>query len=296
LTLVTIGQMLAPHSGTQQTPSGREVREMIRMKLLIGLLTISALMFGATPALAAAPPNDTIAGATVIAVLPFSDMVDTTEATTDADELAAGQPCLDIGAPAIEKAVWFKYTATADVSLLVNTTASSYSNGIASYIGAPSAAAFTGCAPGQLSVAVPAGQTAYLMVFGDTVGSPGGTLRISVQEAPPPPEISLTVDPSGTFDPATGSATVSGTATCTGIADFANLSGTVTQTVGRFTVSGFFFAPLACDGATHSWTATTMQGNGKFAGGPATVQVFAFACNVSGCGQASATQQLRLRR
>jgi len=269
---------------------------MIRTKFLIGLLTISALMLGATPALAAAPPNDTIAGATLIAVLPFSDMVDTTEATTDADELATGQPCLDIGAPAIEKAVWFKYTATANVSLLVNTTASSYSNGIASYIGAPSATTLTGCAPGQLSVAVPAGQTAYLMVFGDMVGSPGGILRISVQEAPPPPQISLTVDPIGTFDPATGRATVSGTATCTGVADFANLNGTVTQTVGRFTVSGFFFAPLVCDGATHSWTATTTFNNGRFAGGPATVQVFAFACNASGCGEDAVTQQVRLRR
>ena len=44
------------------------------MKLLAVLLAISGLVLGATPALAAAgPSNDTIAGATTIASLPFSD-------------------------------------------------------------------------------------------------------------------------------------------------------------------------------------------------------------------------------
>lgn len=253
-------------------------------------------MLGANPALAAPPPNDSIAGATPILALPFSESIDTTEATTDATELAAGQPCLDIGAPAIEKAVWYTYTASAAVTLLVNTTASSYTTGIAAYNGAPSAATFMLCGPGQISASVGPGQTAYLMVFGDQAGSPGGTLRITVQEAPAPPQVSFTVDPLGTFDPTSGTATVSGTATCMGIADFAGVNGTLTQSVGRFAVTGFFFTPLPCDGLSHVWSALVTSFGGKYAGGPATVQATAIACNISGCGQASVTQQVRLRR
>jgi hypothetical protein len=58
----------------------------------------------------------------------------------------------------------------------------------------------------------------------------------------------------------------------------------VTQTVGRFTINGFFFTSFTCDGTTQTWTATTRSSNGKFAGGPAAVDASAFACNVSGCG------------
>jgi hypothetical protein len=270
---------------------------MRRTKSLIACLAIAGMLFGATPALAAGPPsNDKIAGATTITALPFSDEIDTTKASTDAEETAAGQPCRDFGAPAIEKAVWYTYTATSNVTLRVVTSTSSYTTGIAVYNGTPSASTFVTCAPGQLTTSVAAGQTVYLMIFGDQPGSAGGTLRISVQEAPPPPEVSLTVDPTGTFDSQSGSATISGTVTCTGVADFAGLNGSLTQSVGRFTINGFFFTSFTCDGTTQPWTATVTPQNGKFAGGQATVQASAFACNSSGCGQDSVTQQVRLRK
>ena len=270
---------------------------MRRKQLVIVVLAICSVLLGATPALAASgPSNDKIAGATVIAALPFSDTVDTTKATTDADERAAAQPCTDIGAPAIEKAVWYKYTASANITLQVDTTASSYPTGIAAYNGAPSASTFVTCAPGRLQTSVGAGQTAYLMIFGDQPGSPGGTLRITVQEAPPPPQItSFTVDPVASFDSKAGTATVSGTVTCTGVADFAGINGQMSQTVGRFTITGFFNAPFTCDGETHPWTAQVTSQNGRFGGGKATVQAFAFACNSSGCAQAQVTQEVRLR-
>ena len=113
---------------------------MIRRKLLAVLLAISGLVLGATPAFAAAgPPNDKIAGATAIASLPFSDTVDTTKANTDAEELAAAQPCLAIGAPAIEKAVWYKYVVPANITLHVQwrpgAKAKSFSNPEQGYAG-----------------------------------------------------------------------------------------------------------------------------------------------------------------
>jgi len=269
---------------------------MIHTKVLVALFAISALILSSTPALAAPPPNDTIAGATVITALPFSDTVDTTEATMDADEEAAGQPCRNIGAPDIEKSVWYKFTASANVTLLVDTRASSYTTGIAAYNGGPSAETFVTCGPGRIITSWAAGETAYFMIFGDQPGSAGGTLRITVQEAPPPPVVSLTVDPTGTFDPASGSATIRGTVTCTGTADFGGINGTVRQTVGRFTINGFFFTSFTCDGTTQTWTATTQSSNGKFAGGPAAVDASAFACNVSGCGSDFVTQHVRLRK
>jgi hypothetical protein len=296
LTLAMLGWMLRA-ARTASRKKRAEVHPVIPTKLLIALIAVSGLVLGASPALAApAPSNDRIAGATAIATLPFSDTVDTTKATTDADEEAAGQPCRDFGAPAIEKAVWYKYTASADITLLVDTSQSSYTTGIAAYSGAPSAETFVTCGPSRIRASAGAGDTVYFMVFGDQPGSPGGTLRITVEEAPPPPEVSLTVDPVGTFDPQSGSATISGTVTCTGTADFAGINGSVTQTVGRFTINGFFFTSFTCDGTTQTWTATTTSNNGKFAGGQATVEASAFACNVSGCGQDFVTQRVRLKR
>ena len=57
----------------------------------VRLAAVAALVLGAgvtsaTPAFAAAPTNDTYAGRTVVSGLPFSDQVDTTGATTDADD------------------------------------------------------------------------------------------------------------------------------------------------------------------------------------------------------------------
>ena len=264
------------------------------MKLATTVLAIGMFALGATPALAVAPSNDTIAGAVVISALPFTDSADTTDASTDADELAAAAACLAVGAPAIEHAVWYAYAATADVTLQVDTSGSSYTTGIAVYNGAPSSASFVTCSPANLITSMAAGTTAYIMVFGDQPDSAGGTLNISVSEAPPPPEVTLTAD-GASFDAKTGGATVSGTYLCTGSAEFAQIFGTLTQAVGRFTVSGFFNVPLICDGAGHDWTAIVMAMNGQFKGGAATIQASASACSLTGCDQAAVTERLHLR-
>ena len=260
----------------------------------IGLLTAGMLVGFASPVAAAAPSNDTIAGATVVTQLPFSDTVDTTEATTDADEQAAAQPCVDIGAPAIENAVWYTGTASESLTVGVDVTASSYSAGIAVFDGSPSAATFVTCGPGMVAGPVSAGQTFYLMVFGDIPGSLGGTLEISVFEAVMP-DVALTVDPIAHFDARSGAATVSGTASCSG-SDFASVSGRLRQSVGRFVIDGFFFVGIPCDGTTQTWTADVIPLSGKFAGGHASVEVSAFACGPAGCDQAFVQQPVRLVR
>src|SRR5262245_44463482 len=79
------------------------------------------------PAYAAAPTNDTFAGATAIGAVPFSTTVDTSEATTDADDAEANANC---GAPSTDASVWFSLAATTNGAFVVDVSASSYSAGV----------------------------------------------------------------------------------------------------------------------------------------------------------------------
>ena len=97
---------------------------------IIALLTVGM----ATPVLAASPGNDAYAGRTVIDSIPFAESVDTTEATSDADDAEANAGC---GAPAIEASVWYEISATADGVLVVDVSSSTYAAGVIVATGAP---------------------------------------------------------------------------------------------------------------------------------------------------------------
>jgi hypothetical protein len=131
------------------------------------------------------------------------------------------------------------------------------------------------------------GVTYAILAFDfDGVGN-GGTLEINVEAAPPPPEVDLTVNASGSFNPVTGSATIRGTVTCTGGDEFGKngIDVQLTQTVGRFKFTGQGGAEFACDGTTQPWAIEVFGANGKFAGGKAAVVAHALACNDSGCSE-----------
>jgi hypothetical protein len=258
--------------------------------LLVGL-GVAALVLVA-PAAAAPPANDTFAGAVTISTLPFSDTLDTTEATTDADDANANANC---GAPATEASVWYAFTPAASTGVSVDVSASDYSAGVIVVTGSPGSFSLVNCGPGSVGFFASAGVTYYILAFDDTPGPPnGGTLQISVTEAPFPQAV-VTVDPVGLVDPHTGVVTVSGTFTCAD-ADFAFVDVTVTQRVGRFTITGFgSFSTETCDGQPHPWSAEVTGQNGKFAGGKATVDAFMFACGAVDCATDEVTQTIRLR-
>jgi uncharacterized protein DUF6299 len=259
-------------------------------------VSLLACLGAAGSASAVVPSNDTFAGATPIAALPFSQTLDTTEATTDANDAEANANC---GAPVTEASVWFAFTAPSNQLVLIDVSQSNYSAGVIVVTGAPGSFVLRTCGPGNVLFNATSGQTYYLLAFDDTSGGTnGGTLEISVTEAPPPPALSLTIDPVGHFNARSGVATVTGTFTCSGLVRtpvflFASLR----QQVGRFTLSGFGFAtiPTACDGTSQPWSLAIRSENGKFAGGRATVTVDAFACGPGQCGEAQATQTIRLR-
>lgn len=64
------------------------------------------LVLGALPA-SAAPTNDTIANATPITSVPFTDTFDSTGATTGAEDAAINATC---GAPVTNVSVWCRST------------------------------------------------------------------------------------------------------------------------------------------------------------------------------------------
>ena len=257
---------------------------MKRLGVLISMVALWSLAF-ATPALAAVPGNDTHPGRTVVGSLPFSDSLDTTDATTDADDAEANASC---GAPATDASVWYELAGT-DGGIIVDVSASDYSAGVIVAIGSPGSLVTVACGQGAVAFFAASGETYAVLTFDDQldgVGN-GGALDITIDAAPPPPTIDIMVDPLGSFNKATGSATISGTFSCTGDADFASIDVLLTQNVGRFTISGFggmFVEAPACDGSTQPWSAEVLGQNGKFKGGRSVAVTFAFACGVFECG------------
>jgi hypothetical protein len=263
------------------------------------------MVFTAGPAAAAAPGNDTQAGAVVIPnSLPFHYTQSTTEATVDAGESLASSYCLGVGAPAFEHAVWFEATIPAGLTqaIQIDVSASDYGAGIAVLADNGGTLSPIDCVPGAYVTpgAAPAG-TYYLVVFGDgTTPATSGNLDLAVDVAPPPPDISVTVNPTGTATKE-GGAWLSGTVTCVGNGPNAavfDVEGAVSQTVGRLIISSAFFSgeSIPCDGATYPWQAYAPPANGKFSGGKSITVSTAFGCNDAGCNSGYAEAIVKLNR
>jgi hypothetical protein len=147
------------------------------------VIALSVGGFVGTASAATPPPNDSINGATVIPSLPFVRTLDTTGATTDADDAQVNQSC---GAPATNNSVWYKFTAApGDKLLAVDTSGSTYSTGVIIATGTPGALTTHVCGPVTAQFAVVSGRTYYVLAFAD-FGS-GGTLHISMHGAAPAP-------------------------------------------------------------------------------------------------------------
>lgn len=280
--------------GRQAEPSGVKGGAMrLTRSITVLLAALLLLALQALPAIAAPPSNDTIGGATVVS-LGFSQELDTTEATTDADDAQLNESC---GAPATDASVWYSFTAAADGGVVVDVSQSDYSAGVLVGVGTPGSLETVACAPGAVAFTAVAGTTYYILAIDDQGdgGGNGGTLRISITEAPPAPTIEVTVDPIGRVNPRTGVAYVTGTYTCTGEVDFAFVDVEARQAVGRFEVVGFGSVEAICDGTVHTWTATVYPENGKFAGGKAMTLTFAVACGAVECGTDYVEQTVMLR-
>ena len=236
------------------------------------------------PAFAAVPGNDTYAGSTVVGDIPFTDRVDTTEATRDVDDAAIAAQCS--GVPAFDASVWYQVTAIVDGGLVASSAGSTYEAGMFVATGGPGNWTLLACGPGAVSWATTTGQTYSVIAFDDQTdgGGNGGVLNLTIDVAPPPPTIGVTVNPTATFNTRTGAATVSGSVTCSGAADFAFLEVQLSQNVGRFIIRGFGGTDVTCGGVSRPWSLQVLGDNGTFAGGKALSVTLAVACGAFECG------------
>jgi hypothetical protein len=222
-------------------------------------------------AFAAPPANDDFDSATLVGLaLPFSDSLNTIEATT-----AAGDPDCAGNGPT----VWYAFTPAQDIEVRAITFGSDYDTTLSVYTGSRGSLTQIACNDDlqgpQSSVIFNAiaGQTYFLMV-GSFASGPGGNLVFSMDVAPPLLAFNMTIDSAGKVDPKTGTVTISGTVTCSRevpVFVFMDLK----QTIGRAKGEGAGFVDLTCTGQT-KWTSSPIQSSSLlFTGGRADVHAFA---------------------
>jgi len=271
-------------------------KEIIMMFARFGIALLAApILFGlmSQAALAAPPSNDAFTGATPAAI-GFKEIIDTSQATTDSDDAQLNASC---GAPATDASVWYVLQGS-DQNVVVDVSASTYSAGVLVGVGSQGNLQTVACGPGTVVFFAAAGTTYYILAIDDQFdgGGNGGSLSISFTEVPPPPTVNISVDPVGSVNTKTGVATISGTYTCSN-GEFIDVFVNASQSVGRFTISGFgsFSAARTCDGAPHSWSAEVFPQNGKFSGGQSLTMTFASSCGPFECSSGFVEQTVQLR-
>ena len=147
----------------------------VRKALVASLLSVTLVGLGAAPAYAAAPSNDDPSSPTVITTLPFTETLDTTEATTQPEEPTS----CNYG-----RSVWYSFTAPEQMRVALNTAGSDYPTVIAVFRGSPTNTNLVVCeggSPARVSLGLVAGETYHFMVSGS-----GGVLTFNMDVAQPP--------------------------------------------------------------------------------------------------------------
>lgn len=152
------------------------------MRRIVALLCAAALTLAVAPsALAAAPSNDDRATPVVITELPFTDTLDTTEATGDPADPRV--PWMVEAGIYPEATVWYSYTAAFTGMVNVYTGESSYLAGMLLIDPAQAEPAWGSSGFGFSTVL----GTTYEIAFVDVEsydGGPGGTLNFTVTRQP----------------------------------------------------------------------------------------------------------------
>lgn len=188
-----------------QAPASRWTRGVIVAALVLGALVTSP------SAVAAPPPNDDFGGAVVIGALPFNHSVNTTAATTATDDPSCGS--LGNG-----KSVWYRYTATGNTTIEIDTNGSDYDTVIGVFRGTRGNLSSFGCSSDpvggsvtRVRVTVPSGTTLHIMVSTSTSGT-GGNLSFHVRASQPAVVLDLRVNGTAAILSGGSRAVVAGTA------------------------------------------------------------------------------------
>ena len=238
----------------------------------VGAMAMLVSGFSFLPQAFAAPPaNDDFDGAILAgSTLPFSDSLNTVEATTAADD----PDCAGNG-----PTVWYVFTPAQDVEVRAVTFGSDYDTTLSVYTGSRGSLTQIACnddlqgAQSSVIFNAIAGQKYFLMV-GAFASGPGGNLMFSMDVAPPRLVFDITIDSAGLVDPKTGTVIISGIVTCSRevpVFAFVDLK----QTIGRVKGEGTGSVDLTCNGLT-KWSSSPIQSSSiLFTGGRADVHAFA---------------------
>jgi hypothetical protein len=227
------------------------------------------------------PANDLSTGAKTVKKLPFKASLDTSGATTDAQDAQANETC---GAPQTNNSVWYTFTAgPTDSAMLVDTTGSNYSSGVIIATGTPGALTTVACSPVAAVTVVSPGTTYFVIVFDDS--GFGGKLKLAITTPPAAPTLSLAFNDAGTVD-TNGNALLGGSYACTS-ANFVEIQGSLVEIVGTNVVVGNMFQNVVkpkCNGKAHPFAITAVPDAAlPFAGGQSAELSTGIACNVIQC-------------
>jgi hypothetical protein len=257
------------------------------MRLRVALLAALLLLLPA-PASAAPPANDDAAAATVVGALPFSDTVDTSEATA-----AAGD--LDCSGLEDTHTVWYAITPQTDVVLGLRTIPQFPEHvHTAVATGSPGSLTFLQCSTSDAQTLDAAAGTTYFIQL-SPAGDPGGVVTFNVEQLRPV-SVFLGLREAGRIDQST--VTVAGTLRCSRrLPPGAEVA--VQGTLRQGSASGLlvpFHSAVGCHRSTLRWQTTVQVLAGSFAPGKATLTATAFACDEFTCAPSDTdTRRIRLR-
>jgi hypothetical protein len=219
--------------------------------------------------------NDDFDNATPITGVLFTDSIDTRGATPAADDPT---DCYGTNA-----SVWYVFTPGSDTQIQVDISYSNYYAVVAIYKVTRGGLSLIACSDYPcLTIDAIAGETYYFMVTAPY--GTGGDLVLSLDVAPPPLTIDLTIDSNGLVDKKAGVTTISGMLTSSEPAS-AYVYVEVRQKAGRAFINGYGYAYLNGGGAT-PWTIQISGNIGPFKPGKVAVRAYAqgYSYSGSGCG------------
>lgn len=223
------------------------------------------VLLAPSPAAAAPPPNDDFDAAVEITELPFETSTDTSEATRAEDDPACvGQD---------GSTVWYTLTLPERSEMAVDTFGSDYNTTLSVWTGTRGDLRQVGCNDNagdglQSRVVFEAeADVTYHIMVGSVPTAPGGDLVLSAQQAPPPMELAVTLDPTGSVTD-DGAAVIHGMVSCSRPAELV-ARGTLRQQTGGGVTVGAFRTTVPCDGVD-TWEATVLGETGVYQPGTAT--------------------------
>jgi hypothetical protein len=243
---------------------------------------IAVLAVGVTPAFAAPPANDRFPNATIVPGVPFTNIVNTRDATLAADDPNCGDE---------SHTVWYRFTPAQSARYQFAAATDGFNPSVAVFSGPRGALQFVACAATGDSTTITRADltagTTYRIMVGTYGGRSepsltGGRLTFRVTK-PVLPTATVTFG-RATVDTVSGIVRLRGTVTCNATATAAGVFGTLRQVRGGFVARGFGGTDVACGTSPTPWTIVLESETIRaFVPGSAAFDFSVFACDTFEC-------------